>query len=119
MDSIPNIINILETYKKLTKKVSNYILFSKEFKDIWDQNDLESFNIFIKDAEIYILDIVDHVNENKETYYLYRNTDLFNELVEILTDWKYILNENFELFSNNPGHILKIRKCINWIKRKD
>jgi restriction endonuclease len=107
---IPNIIGILGSYKELTKKVTCYMLFAKKFKELWDGNNSEEFKKFMKDSGEYILDIIDHINDNREKYHPFRKIDIFTELVNILTDWKYM----FE----NPDHILKTRICINWIKRK-
>jgi hypothetical protein len=122
--NIPNIIPILEKYKILTQKVKDYIFFAKSYENIFsddspknsnfksfDSLSIEQFNFFMFKAGNYILEIIDYIEENKDAYFPYRGTIIFNEIIKILTDWKYM----FE----NPDYILKTRKCINWIKRKE
>ena len=104
--NIPNIFPILEKYNLLTKKIEHYMDFAKTHNE-----NLYHFQVFIDKAGTYIVDIIDHINLNKDIYYAYRDLKPFTDLVWILNDWKCI----FE----NPDIILKTRKCINWIKKKD
>lgn len=106
--NVPNIIPIIEKYNFLTYKISEYMNFAKDYDK--NHKDTKELNLFIVEAGNYILDIMNHIEVNKELYLPYRKLKTFEDLVWILKDWKGI----FE----NPDHILKTRKCILWIEKK-